>query len=506
MDISMDQLRRDAKALKKAVAAGQDHARVEAVLGTVPAVFKHSDALHVVASEAGYDSWPKLKFAVETDGLDRAEKLERLKMALFHGQGWRVQRFLAVTPDLVEDNLGIMCALYDVDGVQRVLAADPKAVSQPVLGPREPLLHLTFSRWWQGEGSEDDMLAVAKILVDAGADVNAAYEQMPGMPLSALYGAVGHARNLRLTEWLLNKGADPNDGESLYHGCELGAPALKLLLQHGAKPERTNALPRALDFNDLDRVEALLDGGADPNEGVHWPEESGEAPFVIPALHQAARRLCSSEIVERLLKAGANPDAVEWGHTAYALACMYGNDDAAKAMADHGCNTELNAEEHAISEAVAGKIGPAIDPDRLPKETRDMIRSQVHLPGGLERTKALVAVGLPFDHVDPQGLTPLQIAGWEGYPDIMEYLLTLGPRLDHINEYGGDLMSTIIHGSENAPSKPGRDHVACARLALMATGSLRKSDIAFAGDPDMAEFLADWADAHPDQVSEATLG
>ena len=506
MHISMEQLRRDAKALKKAVAAGHEHARVKAVTGAVPEVFKHSDALHVLARESGFDSWPKLKFAVETTGLERAEKRERLKMALFHGQGWRVRRLLDDAPGLGKDSLGIMCALYDVKGVQQALEANPDAVAMPVLGPRVPLLHLTFSRWWQHGGSEDDMLAVADILVEAGADVNVAYEQMPGMPLSALYGAVGHALNLRLTEWLLDHGADPNDGESLYHGCDIGAPALRLLLQYGAKPERTNALPRALDFNDLERVEALLEGGADPNEGVHWPKDKGEAPFVIPALHQAARRLCSGEIVERLLQAGGNPDAVEWGHTAYALACMYGNKAAAKAMADHGCNTDLTVEEKAISEAVAGRIGPPIDPDRLPKETRDMIRSQVHLPGGLERTKALVAVGLPFDHVDPQGLTPLQIAGWEGRSDIMEYLLTLGPRLNHINGYGGDLMSTIIHGAENAPPKPDRDHIACARLALDATGSLRKSDIAFAGDPDMADFLSDWAERHPDHVTEARLG
>ena len=506
MDISMDQLRRDAKALKKAVVAGQEHARVKAVLGAVPAAFKHSDALHVLAREAGYDSWPKLKFANETRSLNRAETLERLKMALFHGQGWRIQRLLQDKPDLAQDNLGIMCALYDVDGVRRVLATHPEAVSQPVLGPRVPLLHLTFSRWWQHGGSEDDMLAVADLLVQAGADVNAAYAQMPGVPLSALYGAVGHAMNLSLTEWLLNHGADPNDGESLYHGCDLGAPALRVLLQHGAKPERTNALPRALDFNDLQRVEVLLEGGADPNEGVHWPEESGEAPFVIPALHQAARRMCSGTIVARLLQAGGDPDAVEWGHTAYALARMYGNEAAAEEMAFHGCNTGLTPEENAIANAVAGRHGMQIDPDRLPEETRDMIRSQVHLPGGLARTKALVAAGLPFDKADPQGLTPLQIAGWEGLADIMEYLLTLGPRLDHINGYGGDLMSTIIHGSENAPPKPERDHVACARLALEATASIRQTDIDFAGDPNMADFLADWAETHPDQVTEARLG
>ena len=66
-----------------------------------------------------------------------------------------------------------------------------------------------------------------------------------------------------------------------------------------------------------------------------------------------------------------------------------------------------------------------------------MIRSQVHLPHALRRTKALVEVGLPHDRPDPQGLSPVQVAGWEGIPDVMAYLLSLGVNLDHVNGYGG---------------------------------------------------------------------
>ncbi|RZV98573.1 MAG: hypothetical protein EX266_17095 [Rhodobacteraceae bacterium] len=135
-------------------------------------------------------------------------------------------------------------------------------------------------------------------------------------------------------------------------------------------------------------------------------------------------------------------------------------------------------------------------------ETRDMIRSLIHLPDALRKVKALVAVGLPFDNIDPQGLTPVQIAGWEGLPDIMEYLLSLGPDLTHVNGYGGDLLSTIMHGWENAPKTKPRDHQACARLALLAGVPLPRRAITFAGDAEMAGFLADWADAHPEQVVE----
>ncbi len=508
MAIPVVRLRRDAEALRKACAAGDPDAlaRADAVLGAAPMPARHADALHVLAREAGYASWPALKCAAEVEAMDRAEKLERLKMALFHGQGWRVELLLEAAPDLRRDNLGIMCAMYDVECVREALEARPDAVSEPMLGPRTPILHLAFSRWWRHSGSEEDMLATAETLKAAGANVNDSYEQMPGNPLSALYGAVGHASNLRLAEWLLENGADPNDGESLYHACEVGAPALRLLLNHGAQTPRTNALPRALDFNDLEMVEALLEGGANPNESVHWPEASGEAPFVIPALHQAARRLCSRQIVARLLDAGGNPDMMAWGHSAYALARMFGNDGAAEEMASRGCRTDLAIDEVAIADAIAGRAARRIDSERLPNPSRDMIRSQIHLPNALCRTKALVAIGLPHDRPDPQGLTPVQVAGWEGIPDVMEYLLSLGVGLDHVNGYGGDLLSTIVHGSENAPGGRKRDHVACARLALEAGVALRRQEVEFAGAVDMAEFLDNWAEEHPDQVTEDRFG
>ncbi|MDE0208651.1 MAG: ankyrin repeat domain-containing protein [Boseongicola sp.] len=508
MAVPINRLRKNAKALKKACAAGDTGAlaRAEAVLGTAPKAVSHADARNVLAREAGYASWPVLKFATEAEAMDRVEKLDRLKMALFHGQGWRVERLLDAAPDLRRDNLGILCAMYDVEGVREALEARPRAGNEPIQGPRTPILHLAFSRWWCHGGSEDDMLATAEVLLSSGANVNDSYEQVPGNPLSALYGALGHASNLRLAAWLLENGADPNDGESLYHACESGARALRLLLDHGAQIARTNALPRALDFNDPEMVHVLLEGGADPNESVHWPEASGEAPFVIPALHQAARRLCSRRIVASLLDAGGNPDMIAWGHSAYALARLFGNDGAAEEMASRGCRTDLGREEVAIAEAVAGRAACRIDPERLPEPTRDMIRSQVHLPHALRRTKALVEVGLPHDRPDPQGLTPVQVAGWEGIPDVMAYLLSQGVNLDHVNGYGGDLLSTIIHGSENAPRGRKRDHVACARLALEAGVPLRRQDVEFAGELEMAEFLDDWSEEHPDQVTEVRLG
>ncbi|MDJ0628000.1 MAG: ankyrin repeat domain-containing protein [Rhodobacter sp.] len=502
--------RRAAKALRKGFDAGNAEAiaRVRAVLPDA-AEIKHADALHVIAREAGFASWPKLKFARETAAMDRAARAERLKMALFHGQTWVAEALLAETPDLGRDNFGLVCALYDRDRVAEVLARDPAAATR-IVGIRRPMTHLAFSQHFKGGGSRPDMLAVADLLLAHGADVNDSYpyDGDENAPLSALYGALGHAGNLPLAEWLLEHGADPNDGESLYHSTELGhTEGLRLLLRHGARPERTNALPRALDFNDHEAVRLLLEAGADPNEGVEQ-HPSGEPSFVIPALHQAARRMCDARMIAMLLEAGADPSMRYREMTPYSMARVYGNPAAADLIAGAGGDTALSREERLLVAAAEDTLpeGEFIDPAKLPLDYRNLLRAMLHLPGKLPHVRRLVEIGLEYDRPDEMGLTPVQIAGWEGLPEVITYFLRLKPDLSHVNGYGGTLLSTIIHGSENCPARSERDHIACARLALDEGVALPTRAIEFAGEPDMAEFLSGWAEAHPGQVVEGGIG
>lgn len=498
-----EKLRRAAKALRRDHETGdaQATARVAAVLPEAR-VLRHADALHVIAVEAGFDSWPKLKFSVESAGMDRAARADRLSTALFHGQPWVVSSLLAADPGLGRVNFGLACALYDVDRVREVLARDPAAATRQV-GQRRPILHLCFSQHFKSAGT-DGVLPVAKALLAAGADVNDSYAA-PGDPtsdLSALYGALGHAGNLVLAEWLLEHGADPNDGESLYHATELGhRDGLRLLLKHGARVAGTNAIPRALDFNDHEAVALLLAAGGDPNEGIA-PHPSGEPPFVIPALHQAARRMCDARMVRMLLDAGADLSKPYRGMTPYSLARIFGNTAAADLIAAAGGDTTLGREERLLAGAADGARAPGefIDPEKLPADLRNLIRTIISLPDRLDHVIRLVALGLEYDRPDEMGLTPVQIAGWEGLPEVMAYLLSLKPDLGHVNGYGGTLLSTIVHGSENCPARRTRDHIGCARLALEEGVALPGRVIGFAGDPDMAAFLADWAAQRPGQV------
>ncbi|MCV2882834.1 ankyrin repeat domain-containing protein [Actibacterium sp. XHP0104] len=508
MTNSLDKLRRQAKVLQRMVEA-HDAVAIARVRGHVSrpvADLKHADFLHVMAREAGFATWPELKFAAETIGLDRAARQQRLKVALYHGQNHVVEALLKETPDLADGLLGLQVALYDLAAVQRALEDDPEAATRK-RGPRTPMLHLAYSRYIHARPElKADMLTIAELLLVHGADVNDSAPLGAGdeHSLSALYGAIGHANNMALGQWLLDHGADPNDGESLYHATELGHhDGLRMLLAAGAEPRGTNALLRAMDFHDHRAVQMLLDHGADADEFV--PDSvDGEEPWVIPALHQAARRMSDRRMIDMLLGAGADPARLHDGVSAYGYARVFGNTDLARAIEAQGTPPALTPDEELLAAAAEGRetSGRFIDPARLPDAYRNILREILHLPGKLDHMKRLVALGLEYDRPDAQGVTPVQAAGWSGLPEVLGWLISQRPDLGHVNGYGGTLLGTIIHGSENCPERATRDHVACARLALEHGVALPRKAVTLAGQPDMAAFLTDWAAAYPGQVVE----
>jgi ankyrin repeat protein len=352
MTDSIDFLRRQAKLLRRDFARGGTRA-VERVHAVFPdaVTLRHTQALHVVAREKGAASWPQLKLSIEIASLGRFERADRLKHALFVGQDRAVAALLHADPTLPSENFGLVCATYDIDTVRRTLAEDRQAATR-IVGVRSPLLHLAFSKHFKARPDlEDAMIAVAEALVAAGADVNDGCPSGPGTEhcLSALYGALGHAGNLRLAEGLLERGADPNDHESLYHATELGhVDGLRLLMRHGVETKGANALVPSLDFDDIEATRMLLEYGADPDEKVS--EHPGGQPVdTIPVLHQAARRGRDGRYVVLLLAHGAGGQALWKGHSAYALARMYGNVGLAEALADLGLDTPLDRFETALA-------------------------------------------------------------------------------------------------------------------------------------------------------------
>ena len=506
-NLSLEQLRRDAKSLKKAWDSGALHARQRLTNYPPRAALddlKHADFLHVIAREAGFASWPALVAAAERVGLDKAQRIQRLKVALYNRQRDVIAELLDETPDLADGDFALSVALYDVAAVRDMLAEDAGRAVE-TFGLARPIVHLAFSTYFAIRPElEPAMLDMAELLLAHGADVNDSRPVSPDndQPLSALYGAIGHAGNMVLGRWLLEHGADPNDGESLYHATELGHHAgLEMLLARGADPKGTNALLRAMDFEDVTAVRLLLAHGADPDDFNPGPF-GGEAPWVVPALHQAARRMSGREMIDLLLDHGADPERVYEGAGTYAAARVYGNTDLSDALEARGQSQPLSRDEALLARAAEGAASPDeyIDPAQLAPAFRHILSHILHHPGKLAHVKALVAIGVEYDLPNSEGLTPVQLAGWEGLSEVMDYFLRLKPDLGHVNGYGGALLSTIVHGSENNPKQADGDYLGCLELALKEGVALPRHQLRNSGRSDVAAFLKDWAERYPGQV------
>ncbi len=471
--------------------------------------FRLSDALHAVAGDAGFSGWAAGRMAADDGAMDREDRIDRLRIALVHGQHWVVRRLIDDDPEIANADLAIELALYDEASIASRLRDDPESATRKI-GGKPPIMHLAMSRHIHAAPEKHaDMLNIASALLRSGADVNDGIPAEPDSPhmLSALYAALCHADNFDLGRWLLHQGADPDDDESLYHSTELEhADATRLLLKHGARVDGTNALLRAIDFNDHLTVRLLIGHGASVDAQPR-DHPGGEPSLMVPAMHHAARRMCDADMARLLLEAEADVTLLHHGHSPFAYSRIYGNRAIAEVIEDGGGDTGLDPTESVLA-ALADDTSPhgmqMADIEPTP-EIGGLLANLAPWPGRLDHLKRLVGFGFDPNATDEMGMTPLHVAGWEGLPDTMGWLLSLSPSLDHVNGFGGDLLSTIIHGSENCPQRRARDHIACARLALEAGVPLGVRAIRFAGNRDMAEFLLRWSVDFPEQVVEGGI-
>jgi hypothetical protein len=274
------------------------------------------DAQSCAARSSGFASWADRRAYVEADAgarADRAARTRRWLALVYSGEissgvnraSPRVAvRMLVENPDLVAGDPYVACAIGDEGALQAATAADPTWVNRAGGPLRLPaLLAVTHSTLLQVPEFRERLLGSARYLLAAGADPNqriglrwppaSLREPDDDHPLSALYGAAGVNHDPELTKLLLEAGADPNDGESLYHSLE-NLACTRALLEHGARIEDNNALYRALDFDNGAVLELLLAHGADANVSAGGPPISrlGNAAAVghLSAAVASARR------------------------------------------------------------------------------------------------------------------------------------------------------------------------------------------------------------------------
>lgn len=459
-DRNIDFYRKQAKALLKAVRSGDRGAndRLRAIGADVSEPALHMAQL-AIAREQGFVSWPRFHAFLTESNLDFQALTERFIDAAT-SDSRRAHDILADHPEIAQAGVYTALVLGDWRTVAAAIDADPDWILRKS-GPQncEPIVYVCFSRFAHPRSERHaDLALTLRLLLNRGADADTAAETEDG-PLSCLYAAAGLLGNADMTEILLDAGADPNDGESLYHATEHSdLSCLKLLLDHGARVSGSNALKHMLDREDSEGVRLLLEAGGDPNE----INAEGDT-----ALHWAVRRGRSAHIIAQLLDHGADIDAFRNdGRTAYAMATISGQKETAALLAVRGADTRLSA----LDAFIGGEDGE-VPPESLNSASNARLLIEMAEAGNITAVTRLIDAGVPIDVRGGMGETPLHWACWKGNADLIRTLIERGaPLEEREHSYNATPAGWLHHGAGAANSSG--DYGRGARLLIHAGASM----------------------------------
>lgn len=368
----------------------------------------------------------------------------------------------------------------------------------------------------------------------AGDSPNAALpvEHEGHLPVPVLYLAcvLNHADAAKV---LLEAGANPNDGESVYHAAEHDhRDCLALLLAHGADlssrhPHWDNTPLYFLAGYPPDHHRAasaqrgmswLLEHGADPTVASYVRQQPDGTPGVAETpLHRVAELGWGSDMATLLGRHGAKVDAVRGdGRTSLALAIRAGNQAMAEALVSLGADeAAVHPVDHLIGAAMRGELDrvaavraqhPALEAYLVaPRSAADhQVLLRACQAGHAAGVRTLVGLGWSLTQEGPWGGTPLHWAAWHGRPATTAALVALGAPLDQRDSsYGSSPIAWGAHGSSFGRRHADADYVTVAHLLAQA-GAARDAAINRWGEtpesmasPAVAAVLRDWAGTTP---------
>jgi ankyrin repeat protein len=450
------------------------------------------DAQSCVAREYGFVSWVDLRSFVEARMAaiedHPAQVLGWLRLVYagdISGSSNRARpavaaRMLQENPELLRDDPYLACAVGDEATLRQAIARDPGWVNRPG-GPLNlpPLVAVAHSSLMRLADYRGQLYACARLLLEAGADADQSVgnrwapaslsEPSEKERLSALYGAAGQNHDPELTRLLLEAGADPNDGESLYHSLESPA-CTELLLKAGARIAGSNALYRALDLDTPDALRLLLAHGGDPNEPALGPPTSDWGTPLLWAI----RRQRSRMHIAVLLDAGADasvktPDRA----SAHILALRFGLADVAELLEQAGVVSQPSQEDSFIAactrgdEAEARRIQSA-RPDLPGALTKGQLRllPELAAAGRAEAVQVLVKLGWPIaTQAGDWEASALNHAVFRGDAALARFLLEHGASWQEQHGFGDNACGTLSWASVNEPVEDG-DWLGCAEALV----------------------------------------
>jgi ankyrin repeat protein len=470
--LNLEQQKKRAKDLLRACRRGEVEAR-ERVARQLPGAaatpagvarpLALSEAQLVVAREAGFASWPRLKRELALARLGASAEFEALLALALAGDDDGVDTELAAQPDAASRSLHVAAAVGDADSALAMLAGAPeRARERGGLRDWSALFYTCSARFGRARPHvQSGRVAIARRLLELGADANEEIESdaAPGGYRNVLSAAAGGAANAELVDLLLANNArlEPTGGSA--------GPALALIdavkggniacLQRllDARPDLWHlreTLEVAIEHDRVDMCRLLLERGADANGAGRWWGQHGSA------LHTAILLGRGRELFEALLASGVDLERGDRDRrTAYAWAVRTGHEAAAELLVARGANIELGVVDRLLRSALAADT----------VEVRALLAAHPELRAGYRRTDhqvlcwalrhrryaavpCLLECGLDPNVADDHGETPLHLAA--GHAPSVAALLSAGASTSTRNFRGDFPLQAAVPAEERA--------------------------------------------------------
>lgn len=488
---SLERLRKEAKKLVRACRAGDAESLARVGSGNAPRL---ADAQRALAREHGYSTWADLKREIEAL-TPLAEHATLFLAAVRHGLYERARNGLAAYAGMARTSVHAAAAAADSDALSELLRARPDLAVLPDDPEGWPPLHYACA---SPSTKEDQVRRTVEILLGHGTDPSSVVIH-DGVPFSALYRAL-EARHRGAARLLLERGANTQDGESVYHmGERDDQESLELLLEHGAdlsarqEPYANTPLFFLAGYRDghhaahaaTQGMRWLLEHGADPNV-TSGP--TGETP-----LHRVIEFGRGAAVIEMLLDHGADLRLARAdGRTPYVLAVRSGNAAALECLRARGVAegevTDLDGLLGACArgDLEAARAFLAKDPRLLERLTSEKgALAHAAEDGRIEAVKILLAIGFDPAWEGPWAGTALHHAAWRGNVPLVELLLEEGAPVNaRDREFGSSPLAWAAHGSANFRSADAEYGAIIERL--IAAGARLESAYNKAGEPPHA--------------------
>jgi len=463
----LEHLKKEAKRWLKALRANDEQARARftRLYPNAPAQPGLRDVQHALALEHGVSGWAALSAkltATASDSPDEATRAALLEVESFLKNAsldWRVggsarisaghtaDRLLKRHPGIARHSIYTAVVCGELAAVERLLAGDPGAASRKG-GPRDwpPLLYLCATRLAR-PAANDNAVAIARALLDRGADPNAWYpggsKSIHYTALTCVFGegeenAPRHPQFEALTRLLFERGAEPYDIQVLYN-THFHGNILWLLEQMHAQAVR---LGRQADWDDPNW--SMLDMGG-YGCGARY-------------LLNIAVQTHNVELAEWILAHGAssdppapeNPRASK--RTLYEEALRRGQQDIASLLVRHGAPKTMLALEGEEAFTAACFRLDRDEAHALLERHPEYLRSTTTMFAAARQDREdvvafLLDLGASVDVEDANGTRALHEAAYGDAPRVVALLLERGAEVDpHESQYGNTPLGHAVYG------------------------------------------------------------